>query len=114
MDRKTTHLLPTWQDIAVIKAIDEALAPLSCLTDMLSGEDYVTVSVVIPMLSLMETKILKEKDSDAHQLTKDLKKRIYNDIKVRYDSYNPSVINLLNTASVLDPRFKMDYVELQT
>lgn len=66
MDTKTTHLLPTWQYIAVIKSIDEALSPLTCLTDMLSGEEYVTVSVVIPMLSLMEKKILKEKD----QLTK--------------------------------------------
>ena len=66
---------------AVIKVIDEALAPLSCLTDMLSGEEHVTVSVVIPMLRLMETKILKEKDSDT-QLTKDLKQRIYTDIKL--------------------------------
>lgn len=43
MDTKTTHLLPTWQYIAVIKSIDEALSPLTCLTDMLSGEEYVTV-----------------------------------------------------------------------
>ena len=95
---------------AVIKVIDEALAPLSCLTDMLSGEEHVTVSVVIPMLCLMETKILKEKDSDT-QLTKDLKQRIYTDIKLWYDSYDPSVLNFLNMASVLDPCFKLDYVD---
>ena len=33
------------------------------------------------------------------------------DIKQRYESYNTSVVNLLNLASILDPRFKMDYID---
>lgn len=40
-DRNTTHLVPTWQDIDVLQSIDQALTPLSSLTDMLSGEEYV-------------------------------------------------------------------------
>ena len=107
MDRKTTHLLPTWQDIDVIKSIDEALSPLSFLTDLLSGEEYVTV---VPMLSILEKKILKINATDTC-LTKDIKKGIYSDIKQRYESYNTSVVNLLNLASILDPRFKMDYID---
>ena len=55
----------------MIKSIDEALSPLSCLTDLLSGEEYVTVSVVVPMLDLMKQKILKVKDTDT-QLTIDI------------------------------------------
>ena len=35
-DRKTIHIVPTWQDINVLASIDRALSPLSNLTDMLS------------------------------------------------------------------------------
>ena len=31
-DRKTSHLVPIWQDIEVLQAIDKALSPLSSLT----------------------------------------------------------------------------------
>lgn len=51
-DRKACHLVPTWQDIAVLQSINKALSPLSSLTDMLSGETNVTASVVLPMIKL--------------------------------------------------------------
>ena len=38
-DRKTSHLIPTWQDIDVL----QSLSPISDLTDFLSGENHVTV-----------------------------------------------------------------------
>jgi hypothetical protein len=110
MDRKVTHLLPKWQDMDVIKAIHDALSPLSTLTDLLSGENYVTVSVICPMLRLIESRILKEKDTDT-QLTKDIKDKICSDLTSRYESYDSSVLHLLNMASVLDPRFKMNYID---
>ena len=47
-DRKTTHLLPTLQDIDVLQSINAALNPLATLTDLLSGEKYVTVSTTGP------------------------------------------------------------------
>lgn len=78
-DRKTTHLVPTWQDIDVLQSIDQALTPLSSLTDMLSGEEYVTVSAVMPMMQLIDNKLLKETDNDT-QLTKDIKQRIKQDL----------------------------------
>ena len=37
-DRKVAHLIPTWQDMEVLKSIHSALSPLSSLTDILSGE----------------------------------------------------------------------------
>ena len=37
-DHKTSHLVPTWQDINVLQAIHTALLPLSNLTDILSAE----------------------------------------------------------------------------
>ena len=42
-DRKTSHLVPTWQDINVLQVIHTALSPLSSLTDILSAESYVSV-----------------------------------------------------------------------
>jgi len=36
-DRSTGHLVPTWQDLDVVHAIDSAISPLSGLTDILSG-----------------------------------------------------------------------------
>jgi len=50
------------------------------LTDALSGESYVTISAVLPMLHLIESSILKEEESDT-QLTKDIKGRITTDLK---------------------------------
>jgi len=43
-DRKTAHLVPTWQDLEVLESIDKALSPLADFTDILSGEKYVTFS----------------------------------------------------------------------
>lgn len=103
-DRKVCHLVPTWQDIEVLQSIDQALSPLLSLTDILSGESYVTVSAVLPMVHLIENNILKEDNNDT-QLTKDIKVRIITDLKRRYPSSN-EVSEILNIATYLDPRFK--------
>ena len=41
-DRNTSNIVPTWQDLGILQFI----SPLSSLTDILSGEQYVTVSAV--------------------------------------------------------------------
>lgn len=103
-DRKVSHLIPTWQDVEVLQSIDSALSPLSSLTDILSGETYVTVSAVLPMLQLIESSILKEGESDT-QLTKDIKMRVITDLQNRYSASN-EVSRILRLATFLDPRFK--------
>ncbi len=103
-DRKVSHLVPTWQDIDVLQSIDKALSPLISLTDILSGETYVTVSAVLPMCDLIENKVLKEEDGDT-QLTKDIKERIITDLKGRYPR-SSEVSEILKVATFLDPRFK--------
>lgn len=52
-DHKTAHLLPTWQDIEVLQAIDNDPSPLSSLTFFLL-DLYVTVSAVIQCSSLLK------------------------------------------------------------
>ena len=75
-DRSTGHLVPTWQDLDVLHAIDSAISPLSGLTDILSGEEYVTVSSVLPMLVLLETDLLKEDVKDT-ELANDIEYCVY-------------------------------------
>ena len=60
-DSKTSHLIPTWQDI-------DALGPLGDFTDMLSAENYVTLSALNPVLHILKSEVLVDKDEDtAHQ-----------------------------------------------
>ena len=110
-DRKTSHLVPTWKDIEVLQSVDSALSPLSSLTDILSGEQYVTVSAVLPLLSLIENDILKASASDT-PLTKDLKMKIKEDLLKRYTTTHLTVkaIMILKKSSFLDPRFKTKYM----
>ena len=111
-DRSTSNIVPTWQDLDVLQAIDKAISPLSSLTDILSGEQYVTVSAVLPMLHILETDLLKVQETDT-QLTKDIQHRIVADIKSRYTESKlaENVILMLQVASFLDPRFKTKYME---
>lgn len=72
LNRDTTHLLPTWQDIHVWKSLAAALSPLEDLTDFLSSDTHVTVSSMIPVLYNLANKVLKEKENDS-TLTKNIK-----------------------------------------
>lgn len=60
------YLIPTWQNIDVLEAISKSLSPLVEFTDALSGEKYVSVSFVKPVLHLFNTSILavEEEDTD--------------------------------------------------
>ena len=91
--------------------IDAALAPISSLTDILSGETYATVSAVFPILHLLNNTLLKESEDDT-LLTKNLKSRIKVDFNERYTEMRlgDDVFSILQVSTVLDPRFKMKYV----
>ncbi len=110
-DRKTTHLIPTWQDVEVLQSITAALDPLASLTGLLSGEKYATISAVLPLLYLIKNDLLKQKDSDS-TLTSDIKERVILDISKRYtvSQLSDQSILVLKLASFLDPRFKTKYL----
>ena len=104
-DRKTSHLVPTWQYIDVLTSITEALSPISCLTDILSGDSYVTISAIKPMMHLIVSKLLKPCESDT-QLTNDLRECIKRDVTTLYVNMDadPIVCNILKVSSFLDPK----------
>lgn len=55
-DKKKRHLVPTWQDLEVLEATNKAVKPLQDFTDALSGESYVSVSCIKPVLQLFLNK----------------------------------------------------------
>ena len=52
------------QNIDVLSAINDALSPLAEFTDVISGEQYVTISAVLPIVNLLNTSVLKVIRSD--------------------------------------------------
>ena len=75
VDRKTAHLVPTWQNLEVLESINKALAPLADFMDILSGEKYVTFSALVPFLKHITDDILCEDEEDT-TLTADIKQQI--------------------------------------
>ena len=69
---------------------------------MLSGENFVTMSTILPVLHILKNEVLKESENDT-QLTKDIKARILTSMEDKYSDLDVS--GLLNVACFLDPRF---------
>ena len=109
-DRKSTHLVPTWQDIDVLESLSKALSPVADLTDLLSGEKHISISSVLPVLFNLTTKVLVEQDND-NELTKTIKK-IIESLNARYT--DSKVKGLLEVPTFLDPQFKSDYTETES
>ena len=66
-----------------------------------------TVSAVVPLLKHVNAKCTPTTESST--LTKEIQTTIWNDIGPRYKS--PVVVNTLNIASFLDPRFKDHHLQ---
>ncbi|XP_057691298.1 E3 SUMO-protein ligase ZBED1-like [Corythoichthys intestinalis] len=107
-DKKTRHLIPTWQDIDVLESVSKSLDPLLDFTDALSGEDYISISCLKPVLHLFNTQLLQGQDEET-DLTKKLKKEMLDYINEKYE--DKATQELLDIASCLDPRFKMDFID---
>ena len=96
--RKAAHLTLTWQDIDVLKSINCVLSQLPSLTDVLSGENYVTISALLPLMD----------DDDETELTRTIKATIKNNLSSQY--IDEEIVQLFEVSSVLDPRFKVKYI----
>ncbi|XP_013876005.1 zinc finger BED domain-containing protein 1 [Austrofundulus limnaeus] len=113
-DMKTRPLVPTWQDIEVLEAVQKALKPLQDFTDALSGEDYVTLSYVRPVLHLIRpvlhllNKSLLAPAEGESALCKSIKTSIVEYLNNKFA--DPPTSDLLDTASFVDPRFKAKYI----
>ena len=104
---KTRHLVPSSSDITVLESVNKAIQPLQEFTDALSGESYVSVSYVKPVLHLMKTELLAETEGDS-QLTETIREKILDYMNTKFDDEDTQ--DLLDMASFVDPRFKITYI----
>ncbi|CAM4697888.1 unnamed protein product [Leuciscus chuanchicus] len=86
-DKKTRHLVPTWQDLEVLEATNKAVKPLQDFTDALSGESY----------------------RRKKELTKTIKANIMRYLESKYCDLEKE--ELLDMATLLDPRFRTTYID---
>ena len=103
---KNRHLEPTWQDTDVMESISKTLGPLLEFTGALSWEEYVSVSYIKPVLHLFNNIVLAAAD-DETELTKAMKRVILEYLNEKYS--DPEMVDLLDVASLVDPRFKDAY-----
>lgn len=107
-DKKSRHLVPTWQDLQVLESINQAVKPLQDFTDALSGESYVSVSCIKPVLHLFRTSLLQPEEKDT-ELTATIKRNIMQYLDDKYS--NAVQDELLDMSSLVDPRFRITYMD---
>ena len=105
-NRKASHLVLNWQQKDVLEAIDMILSPLK-MTDLLSGEDYLTILAIKPMLEHIFEELLKSWEGDT-TLTKDLQGIIKNNLEAQYGCDSREINLIINLANFVDPRLKAD------
>lgn len=108
-DRKVSHLMPSWQKIDVLKSVNIALDGLCEFTNSLSGESYTTVSSVLPLLSVFRDLMLEIREKDSSRLTRDIIDNASVYISELYHAKDTK--QLLALCSLLDPRYKTDYLD---
>lgn len=92
----------TARQLEIIKDLIKIFRPLETITKEISGEDYVTASKIIPIIScLTETYNAMKTATDVGAKTKIL---ISEGLKKRFEHVEQ--VHLLAAATILDPRFK--------
>ncbi|XP_039501258.1 uncharacterized protein LOC120457827 [Drosophila santomea] len=93
-------------EITICMDLCSLLQPFKAATEQISGEQYVTVSLVIPLIALISNQIQKlNMETEDGKRAKEAFVRISNK---RFQSYHQNKI--LVKSSFLDPRFKKMYL----
>ena len=99
--------IPSDAEFTNIETTIAVLGPLSLFTDALSGEKWVNISAVQPLLNHILDTFLNPSDDDI-ALAKEMKLAISNDLRPRYSA--PDISILLDKCTFLDPRFRAGYL----
>ena len=81
----------------VLNSIHKAISQLAGLTDILSGDDYVTISAVNPIVDLIEKKLLASQSDDT-ELSKSLMESIITDLKLNGGIFNVAPTQAISSA----------------
>lgn len=84
------------------------MKPLQDRTDALSGEAYVSVSCIKPVLHLFRTSLL-QREADDTELTATIKGNIMQYLDDKYS--NAVQDELLDISSLMDPKFCTAYID---
>ncbi|KAK7137431.1 hypothetical protein R3I93_017500 [Phoxinus phoxinus] len=107
-DRNTRHLVLRGSYISTLEDTCRVLKPLRTFTDSLAAEKCITISSLRPVLQHLTESILAEKD-DESSLVRSMKHAICKNLQERYE--DADMANVIDMACVLDPRFKLNFVE---
>lgn len=99
-------------DIIVLKNLSSIIQPIREITDNLAGDSYVTGSAILPVISSLKSKLSQitelneseDTDINGRQIKK-MYKTIIDILDQRYQGNT-----LLVMCTVLDPRFKIEYI----
>ena len=101
LELRKTDLMPSDAEITPVEVYLEVMKPSVCSTEVIGGEQRVTLSAIRPLLHMLLSQHLAEKPSDAH-LAKVVKKAVLTDMQGHYNDAEA----LLNKACYLNPCFK--------
>lgn len=97
----------TGTEMAIIKELIQILSPIENVTKEISGQEYATSSIIIPIIYCM-TKAIElansENASEYSDLGSEFKAKILNEINKRFR--NTEKVHILAISTILDPRFK--------
>lgn len=94
----------TPSELGVIEEVLMLLRPFEAATKTISGEKYVSGSLVIPLINCVKTSLQRISITNTNVLCQSLKKELTTQIEKRLDPLEKNT--LLSTATILDPRFK--------
>ena len=105
--RKNWSKMPSDAEFTNIEITIAVLGSLSIFTDALSGEKWINISVVWPLLNHILDTLLNPSDDDV-ALAKEMNLAISNDLRPRYSA--PDISVLLDKCTFLDPRFRTSHL----
>ena len=103
VDLKRVDLMLQDSDVKIMENLVEILKPFFKITETISGENYITVSSIKPLLYHLLNTDLNARDDDLGAI-KQLKETVKGNLQLRYQDSEAS--KSLDMACFLDPRFK--------
>ena len=103
LELKKGDLMPTDVEFSNMDIFIKVMKPIVEITEALGAQKYVTISMIRPLLHKLLNGIFKNSEGDS-RLTKMMKLKMKENL---YDRYTGSILDLLNKAAFLDPRFKI-------
>lgn len=97
----------TGTEIAIVKEIINIMMPVEHVSKEICGQQYVTSSIVIPLISCMTKAIETANIEDSSEVGTELKNRTLFEINKRFK--NVEKMHILAISTILDPRFKKIY-----